>query len=117
MSVVVQEEKLVFPLHDDAQGVFQESNNDEESANGGQVAVQEQRRTSQQLPMRLTRGELAERGSNGTCGHLRLDRLAQIIEHILDLAGVRSDLVEQVSAGLLCGRGTAVLRRAIEPIS
>lgn len=42
MSVVVKVEKLVAPLHDDAKGIFEECDNNQESANGGQVTVEEQ---------------------------------------------------------------------------
>jgi hypothetical protein len=35
----VQIEQLIVPLGDDAEGVFEESDDDEEAANGGQVSV------------------------------------------------------------------------------
>jgi hypothetical protein len=39
VAVVVQVEQLVAPLGDDAQRVFEEGDDDEEAADGGEVAV------------------------------------------------------------------------------
>lgn len=40
MPVVAQVEELVTPLRHDAQGILEEGNDDEESANGGKVSVE-----------------------------------------------------------------------------
>lgn len=39
VSVVVQVGELVAPLGDDAQGILEESHDDEETANGRDVAI------------------------------------------------------------------------------
>lgn len=50
-------------------------------------------------------------------GHVRLDGLAQGVEHILNLASVGANLVEDVAIGFLGVGRAAVLRRATEAIS
>ena len=46
MPVVVKVEELVVPLRDDAEGVFEEGDDDEESADGGKIARKQSRHVS-----------------------------------------------------------------------
>ena len=107
-------QKLVAPLHEDAQSIFQERDNNQESDNGRHVAIRE-RKAGLAIAIVDHWGERAE--TSWTSGHLRLDGLAEVVEHVLDLAGIRANLVEDVAIGFLDVGRTAVLRRATEAIS
>lgn len=84
MSVVVEVEQLILPLHNDSERIFEESDNDQESADGRKV---------------------------------RLNGLAEAVEGVFNLAGVRTNLVEDVAIRLLGARRAAVCGRAAEAIS
>lgn len=97
VAVVVEIEKLVAPLGDDTERILEESDDDQETSNGGKVSERCAAHVSCQFQIYtvLVSLELA------AC-HLRLDGLANGVQSILDLAGVWPELVEDAaSVGLV----------------
>lgn len=85
VTVVLQVEQLVGPLGDDTESIFEEGDDDQETANGREIG---------------------------------LDRLAEGVERILNLAGIGSNLVEKALTLLRIGSlGCAVGRRATEAVA
>lgn len=108
MAVVLQVKKLIGPLSDDTESVFKEGNNDQETANGREIAVNKDKGQLSELQTRLQRTSLDS----------RLHRLADGVERILNLAGIGSNLLEKALTLLrFSSLGSAVGRGATEAVA
>lgn len=85
VAVVLQVKQLIGPLSDDTESIFEEGNDDQETANGREIG---------------------------------LDRLADGVERILNLAGIGSNLLEKALTLLrFSSLGSAVGRGATEAVA
>jgi len=108
VTVVLQVEQLVGPLGDDTESIFEEGDDDQETANGREIAVNKDKGQLSELQTRWYRTSLDS----------RLDRLAEGVERILNLGGIGSNLVEKALTLLRIGSlGCAVRRRATEAVA
>ena len=94
-------------MRDDAEGILQEGNDDEESANGGEVASDHRSVSIEELFL----------ASMFLRGYSRLNWLTEGVEKILDLAGVRANLVKDSTILLLRGAASIVLSSSVEAIA
>lgn len=94
MSVVVQVEQLVAPLGDNSEGILKEGDNNQEAADGGQVAIVRPSSAWLQKSRAFRQAPCQDQGSNS-----RLDGLAESVQHILNLARLLADHVQR--AGFL----------------
>jgi hypothetical protein len=108
VAVVLQVKKLIGPLGDDTKSIFEEGDDDQETANGREIAVNRDKGQLSELQTRLQRTSLDS----------RLDRLADGVERILNLAGIGSNLLEKALTLLrIDGLGSAIRRGATEAIT
>jgi hypothetical protein len=85
VTIILQVKQLVRPLSDDTESIFEEGDDDQETANGREIG---------------------------------LDRLADGVERILNLAGIGTNLLEKALALLRISRlGSAVGRGATEAVA
>lgn len=108
MAVVLEVKQLVGPLSDDTESILKEGDDNQETANGREVAVNEDKGQLSELQTRLQRRSLDS----------RLDRLADGVERILNLAGIGTNLLEEALALLRVGvLGTTVGSRTTEAVA
>lgn len=108
VAVVLEVKQLVGPLSDDTESILKEGDDNQETANGREVAVNEDKGQLSELQTRLQRRSLDS----------RLDRLADGVERILNLAGIGTNLLEEALALLRVGvLGTTVRSRAAEAVA
>lgn len=93
MAVIMKIQELIAPLCYYAQSIFEESHNNEKSADRGKVTVRPS--ASRLLPRRSRRKARIPRPTKWD--NVRLHRLSDGIEHVLDLTGVLSDGVERTA--------------------
>jgi hypothetical protein len=85
VSVIVQVGELVIPLGDDAQGILEEGDDDEESANRRDITV---------APAAISnRSQLPE--NTRAAKNSRLDGMRQGIEPVLNLAGLFTNGIQR----------------------
>ncbi|KAI6770245.1 hypothetical protein HG530_004874 [Fusarium avenaceum] len=108
VAVVLEVKQLVGPLSDDTESILKEGDDNQETANGREVAVNEDKGQLSELQTRLQRRSLDS----------RLDRLADGVERILNLAGIGTNLLEEALALLRVGvLGTTVGSRTTEAVA
>lgn len=82
VSVVVQVGELVTPLGDDAQGILEEGDDDEESANRRDITA-----TQTSVECNSKRA--------GNCKNSRLDGMRQGVEPVFNLAGLFANSIQR----------------------
>jgi hypothetical protein len=105
VSVIVQVGELVAPLGDDAQGILEEGDDDEESANRRDITA-----TQTSVECNSKRA--------GNCENSRLDRMRQGVEPVFNLARLFTNGIQR--AGIVGGvwsSGTAKRRLRAQVVS
>jgi hypothetical protein len=108
VAVVLQVKQLIGPLGDDTESIFKEGDDNQETANGREIAVNKDKGQLSELQTRFQRTSLDS----------RLDRLADGVERILNLAGIGSNLLEKALTLLrISGLRSAIRRGATEAVA
>ena len=114
VPVIFQINELVIPLCHDTQGVFEESDDDEEAADHGKVSelsMSGQQRVLSSSLSGISHGALCSWQMSTTSRSkmdIRFQRVGYGIQPVLDLAGLFTYLVQRTRVvGCICATGTA----------